>query len=170
MVIADFNIICLGAKEVDKYSDPIVRIESSDRFRKSTTIYKDNWKIIHLLKGIWYSIEPAQRTFLDYEHEFFDFGNNKINVLSARNRQIGLTSVRVLPPYQNLFPKLIEYYVERSPIKAICLLLRLQDLEDEIHYGPMPVSMFLDKLRDDEVMFNAAYFISNDPIPEDEWN
>ena len=166
MVIADFNIICLGAKKPDIYVDPRIHTEWNDRYNlNSPPYYKDNWEIVSLFRGIWYSIEPAERLTLNYEHEIFDLGTKGINICSSRGREIKLSSVRVTPPFEGLFPNLIKYYVNLSPIKTICLLLRLQGKEDEIHFGPLNISRFMCMLNEDKVMFNAVYFISDLSIP-----
>lgn len=148
MVIADFNIICLKQKNMKVYKSPFIKTEA---FRNSniSQIYGDKWSILSAFYGYGYSLYPVdEKNNYDYSHGFFDLTiNNKV-------KNIVLADLEM-----ERFAQIIDFYLNQSPIKKICILIRLDWSGDNTLLGTINRNEFLSKLEKQELSFNTAYII-----------
>lgn len=149
LVIADFNIICLGQKykkicELDGIRTDVVKASEISK------LYGNKWSVLSAYQGYLYSVYPIDdMQDYDYSNGFFD--------LDIRD------SMKYVIHGEQSFNKIVgvlNHYIEASPIKTVCILVRLDwDNENKI-IGTIDKRQFLEKLQSREIMFNTAYIVS----------
>ena len=164
MVISDFNIICLAQEEAKLFKSETVKSTANDLNGKNVLSYI-GWSIFQGFKGIWYEIYPKNRGSENYQYdqEFFDLNyktaiySDNVNALkNKRNRVI------CVKEYEKDILNIFDFYLEKSPIRRICVMIRVQDKEEEAVLGTMNRKEFIYKLKNGELCYNVAYIVSFD--------
>lgn len=163
MVISDFNIICLAQKEAELFNSKAINSKANNLNVKKVLTYI-GWNIFQGFKGIWYEIYPKNRELKDYQYdqEFFDldykttiYSDKLIALKNKRNRVI------CVEEYEKDILNIIDFYLKKSPIHRICVMIRVQDKEEAI-LGTMSRKEFVYKLKKEELCYNVAYIVSLD--------
>ena len=148
MVVADLNIVCLSQKHkklyrLDGLGTDIVKASEISK------LYGTKWSILSAYQGYLYSIYPVdEMQSYDYSKGLFD--------LDIRD---GIKYAIYSDISPNKIAGVLNHYIEASPIKAICVLIRLDwDNENRI-IGTISKEQFLEKLQNREIMFNTAYIV-----------
>mgnify|MGYP000014848444 CR=1 FL=1 len=164
MVISDFNIICLAQKGAELFNSKMIKSTANNLNVKKVLTYI-GWNIFQGFKGIWYEIYPKNRESKDYQYdqEFFDldykstiYSDKLIALKNKRNRVI------CVKEYEKDILNIIDFYLEKSPIHRICVMIRVQDKEEEAILGTMSRKEFVYKLKNEELCYNVAYIVSLD--------
>ena len=164
MVISDFNIICLGQKEPELFSSKTIKTTATDLNKDGTATFI-GWDTFLGFKGIWYEILPNDRESENYRYdrEFFDLNYKTTayvdTLLALKDKRNQLVCEE---KYKKDIIDVIDFYLEKSPIKRICVMVRVQDKEEEAILGTMRRKEFVDKLRNGELRFNVLYIVSSD--------
>ena len=155
MVISDFNILCISQTEITVPPFDKILIEVNDY------MYKDEWRAVQKIKGIWYSISPIERKWYDYDHEFFDIDSIKFHKCNNKNSEYWNSNYTVSfeNGFTNIFSDLIKYYIDKSPCSMICVLLRIDGTNTEILIGDIKLDSFLEMANKNDLKFNVAYIV-----------
>lgn len=150
MIIIDFGIICIGQSEIT-YPNNIesVEFEVENRRSKSKSMYEyDEWchfETADSLVGKWYLAWLSKDIF--FEQSFFDLSDK------------GFSNVCVVPKWKDTVKRILDFYIQESPVHQIAVLLRMQDESNNISHPVCSVKEFMDHLTDGEVKWNELYFI-----------
>ena len=164
MVISDFNIICLAQAEPELYNSNTTKVTANNLNEKEVSTYI-GWEIFQGFKGIWYEVYPKNRESENYQYdqEFFDL-NYKTSIYS--DKLIALKNKRnrvvCVEEYKKDILSVMDFYLKKSPIHRICVMIRVQDKEEEAILGTMKRSEFVCNLQNGELCYNIAYIISLD--------
>lgn len=149
MVVADFNIFCLDQREQKKYINPKLKVEGFKIKNISKLYYGDRWSILSSFQGCGYNLYPVDKLGkYDYSRGFFDL------LIKNNKKYVVLSDLQMKE-----FAEIIHFYIQYSPIKKICILIRLDwDNENSI-LGTFKEEEFLKKLNQQELLFNVAYIV-----------
>ncbi len=162
MVIADFNIVCLNQKHEDIFDNDVIKCDSTNLNKGKIYTYV-GWDFLKCLKGYLYEIYPKARDDANYgyDQEFFDFNHidkeydDKITALCEKRGQL----LCVKKSEEDVI-KIVDYYLDKSPVNRICFMVRIQDKEEEAVLGTMSRNEFVSRLKDGDLRFNVAYIVS----------
>lgn len=150
MVVADFNIFCLNQKKKKIFTDTLINIDSVEG-KNISKFYGEKWTVLSAFNGYAYSIYPTnENKEYEYTKGFFD--------LKIKN---GLKYVLLENLDKKRISKIIEFYLQQSPIKKICILIRLDWQNDNKIIGTINKDVFLLNLEREHILFNTAYIITN---------
>lgn len=148
----DFNILCVGAKKVALYENEVFLVEAmNNNPNKTCKCYVRNWDVVNHIQGIWYELWTI--------NDENDFIINSTWQLDHGNKSYGY-QLFIEKENENVFSKILNYYIKKSPIKKIIVLFRHQGYETGIIKNTMPVSEFIDKLIRKDIYGNVAYILS----------
>lgn len=149
-------------KEAELFNSKAIKSKANNLNVKKVLTYI-GWNIFQGFKGIWYEIYPKNRELKDYQYdqEFFDldykttiYSDKLIALKNKRNRVI------CVEEYEKDILNIIDFYLKKSPIHRICVMIRVQDKEEEAILGTMSRKEFVYKLRSEELCYNVAYIVS----------
>lgn len=149
MVISDLNIICIGQSYPNVYQSDLLSISycKNKAIKGNTGFYLDDWQVIRYIKGFWYYIIPRKREECNYDDEFFDYSSNKVIISKSKIKFI------------NEIERMINYYLESSPINQIGVLIRLFYTKKEKVKGILTKKDFIEKLYNNKIRFDTLYII-----------
>lgn len=168
MVITDFNIICLGQKEKTPYNSDTL---TSDCYYPNRKKIYAGWLVTQYLKGVWYQIYPIARNTFDYQKELFDlitcdnYDNIDIPDFLKGNLRQDTYNIKVIGETNEIID-IINFYIQRSPIKTIAVLFRLQGKEKETLMGLMNREDFYTNLASQKLLFNVVYLVTEKLISQ----
>ena len=148
MIWIDFGFICI---EQEKASMPIdkkdILIESYQRTSDSEPFYNEsyNFHTADSLSGYWYNIwlpEP-----ICYKESFFD--------ISPKNAPW----IEVVPKWTNHVKNILEFYINKSPVHKIAVLLRVQEDSDDVIHKDCKLDDFMQKLTEGNIKWNELYYV-----------
>ena len=148
MVVADFNILCLKQRTMKVYKSPSIKVDTF-KISNISEIYGEKWSVLSAFNGYGYSVYPVnKKNDYDYSRGFFDLEiNNEVkNIVLADLEMEKLAQI-------------IDFYINQSPIKKICVLIRLDWSKDNTLLGTIGKDEFFSKLEKQELSFNTAYII-----------
>lgn len=150
MAVSDLNIISLGQKKKASCQTPHVGTDVLKTSRVAC-LYGDKWSVLSTFKGYLYYLYPVNnKGEYDYSHGFFSLkseNNKKHIILSDLNA--------------DELEKIIDFYIQQSPIKKICLLARLDWSKNNVIKGTLSKSSFMKDLKNGKILFNTLYIISS---------
>lgn len=151
-VIADFNIFCLNQRIQKKYIiNSTIKADGFKIKNISKLYYGDKWPILGAWRGFGYNLYPIDKSGrYDYSRGFFDLfveDNKKYLILSDLSTEE--------------FAKIIDFYIQQSPIKKICVFVRLDWDNENTVLGTFKKEEFLKKLKQQELLFNTAYLVGD---------
>ena len=150
MVVADFNIFCLNQKKKKIFMDAHISIDSF-KSKNISKFYGEKWAILSAFNGYAYNIYPTNKNReYEYTKGFFD--------LSIEN---GSKYVLLGNLDKKRLSEMIEFYIQQSPIKKICILIRLDCENDNKIIGTVYKDDFLLNLEKKQILFNTVYIITN---------
>ena len=148
MVATDFLVVCIGQKIVSKINIDGVKLEA---YKNNVRSRLFEWDVFQSLTGIMYDIMPVERITQNYDVEFFCVD------LDNRTRDGYVTPLTDFEKHI----KIIEYYIEKSPIKSVAILFRYQSRE----LGKISVINgkynFYSKLKQNKIQFNKVYIVKD---------
>lgn len=149
MVVSDFNIFCLNQRVQKKYINTTIKFDVFKIKNISKLYYGDKWSILWALKGLGYNLYPADKLGqYDYSRGFFDL------FIKDNKKYLILSDLQVKE-----FAEIIHFYIQQSPIKKICVLIRLDWDNENTILGTFSEEEFLKKLEHRELLFNTAYMV-----------
>lgn len=77
------------------------------------------------------------------------------------HKNVDLATLEIKPEYRKDFEEVIDYFLERSPVKMIIFLPRYQGSERDNVEGVLPRDLFFEMLDKGKIKFNTCYIISN---------
>ena len=148
MILIDFGVICCGQKKrIFPRGIPKLRFKSSIRKENSGPMY-DEWyhfEAADRLTGIWYLVWLTEDLFL--EESFFDIADK------------GSPNIYVVPEWEDTVRRVPEFYIDRSPIHRIAVLLRIQDRSENVTHEECTLGEFMEMLKAGNVRWNELYNI-----------
>ncbi len=151
MIYIDFGIICIEqTKKTFPKNVKNLKFEVYRRTEKSDAMYNE-WYHFHtadMLTGNWYLVWRKD----DISH--FDIPDDK-------DCTYGPPPVCVEPASKDVVRKLLEFYIEKSPIHRIAVLLRLQDESDDVSHPVCTLDEFMNDLAEGNIRSNELYFIEH---------
>lgn len=151
MVVADWMVLCLKQKEKEKYAAPLLETDSFKIGKISELYYGDKWSLLRSFKGYGYNIYPVNSSGgYDYRRGFFDL------CMQNGEKHFVLSDLKA-----EEFAEIIRFYIGRSPIKKIGVLVRLDWGEENLLVGTIPEETFFEKLQRGELLFNVLYIVGN---------
>lgn len=152
----DLIIFCLGQETISIPKNKVY-IEAEQR-------YSDLWKFISAQKGIWYNLYISENEFGGTElcvHLGFDTKSTLPEVPNACSEITDcLTTYKFNENYIEDVKKIIEFYIESSPMKTVFCLGRYQSEEKEIVRGTYTIEKFFSLMQAGEIYANICYIIS----------
>jgi hypothetical protein len=154
MVMADFIIFCIRQKKMAKFESQIFKIDcykNCIRYKKFTC-----WDILQSLYGNLYDIYTNKRNDADFDqYEPFDLRTSKKDCFG----EFGMVVVQ-----KNLeeIKRVINFYLQSSPIKKIAVLFRLQGKEKETFQGETSEHEFIQLLIKEKIRYNVVYLITGE--------
>ena len=82
------------------------------------------------------------------------------------HKNVSLETLEIKQEYREDFGKIIDYFLERSPVKMIIFLPRYQGDERDNVEGVLKRDLFFEMLDTGKIKFNTCYIISN---IDDDW-
>ena len=149
MVIADFYIMCLSQTKRNIIQDSSVLVTSRSIPVKIKPILVNEYVFAQNLSGVWYSFEPQERETGDYSAEWFD--------LEIKNNQYFLV---VNEKYKDKILKIINQYIDLSPVKHVGVLFRLQGRQKEKVKGIIQKKQFVEMLLQNKIRYNCLYIVN----------
>lgn len=148
LMLADLNIICINQQHASLFPNcGNLDIEKYDRNTSGDPVYwSDDFNTAHRLRGWWYTIYPKGNLFL--ERPFFDLCND-----------LECDLVRLYPEWQTVMSNILVYYIEKSPLRKVGVLIRAQDVTEDTVAGEFRLDEFLQMLIHGEVKYNTLYFL-----------
>lgn len=149
VIFIDFGIICIGKfkrsfpKNIEK-----VRFEVRKRTKTSKPMY-DEWyhfQTADRLLGNWYFVWLTEDIF--YDESFFDIADDK-----------GEPWIYLEPKWKDTVKRILEFYIEESPIHQIAVLLRIQDRSHDISHPVCSLEEYMNDLEAGNIKWNELYFI-----------
>ena len=156
MVVADLNIICCGQKEACPIVKGVLMDEIGTDVYDRTSANKQRryryFKRANQEHGVWYDIYPQGNAFL--ENSFFDLEYGKEEY---RRKALLVT----LNPYWELsIIKLINFFIDRSPIHKIAIMIYLGNEREDAVTEKLSCNEYIDRLRKGEIHFNKTYYVT----------
>lgn len=144
MIISEINIICINSSHAVLPENNRLCCEV---FNRKDNPYNRDYVFFKKLPGTWYNFFPNDNQYWD--HSFFDFSYDCLN-----ERYF----VKEEKEYSGILLYLINFYLSLSPVKAIGLLLRIEDGEKgRVCFTTK--SFFVELLREKQIEFNRIYII-----------
>lgn len=153
MIISDFNLLCLGSSKIESLNLDEINYEVFKNYSKTDNAYGNNWLVMNAFKGMWYSFYPKAREFGDYNNEFFDL-EARMTPCSKKEEYFLICEER----FKTEILKLINYFMEVSPIQRICILFRIENKETS-KICCYKEKNFIKNLCSGKLKFNTIYFI-----------
>lgn len=128
---------------------------------------ESTWKFMSQTKGIWYSLvkedEGIKNAFLlctsDFEKEADDLPipfwiDNEDSIYN-------LTPLIIYKEYLEEFEAISRFLIKQSPTNTILFLARYQGGDHEIIEGTLSLRKFIELLKNNNILFNVCYIITN---------
>ncbi len=170
----DFNILCMNQKkksELPFSSQFLVRTHhrNNDDYPKH---YQNKWHFMNSCCGFWYDLLPMEikygkdsYTGVYYMcHDIYRESSLKKNEYLPK-KLVEYTEhelhwvVSIKDELVEDFCKVIDFYLQESPVNMIIFLARYEDVELDLVTGVIEKSAFYEMLRHKELMFNMSYII-----------
>lgn len=153
MIISDFNLLCLGSAKIENLNLDEINYKVFKNYSRTDNAYGNNWQVMNAFKGMWYSFYPKARELGDYNNEFFDL-ETRMNPYSRKEEYFLICEER----FKTGILKLINYFIESSPIQRICILFRIENKETS-KICCYKERNFIKNLCLGKLKFNTIYFI-----------
>lgn len=173
----DFNILCLMQKK--KKGIPFVSSFSVITNHKKPTDfpkeYHRKWLFMNSCYGYWYYLIPANVKFGDQFLGVYDMCDDVCRTdVSKRNQFLPKRLrkyaskelhqiVSIKEEYFEDFCRVIDYYLEESPVKMIVFLARCGNQasgeELDLITGVIPKKTFINMILHEDIVFNMCYII-----------
>ena len=169
-ILSDFNIICLNQEKPEFIEDNTIQYEvcnlNTDEIYHLISNHPPlypQWDIFKSFKGIWYYIFPStwredtyttSQDFFNYNFKNMDY-SNIVNALKSRHDGMKWSKNR-----KEDIKKIIDFYLEKSPIKRIFIMCRI-GIDKEAIVGTMTKREFFSKMNRGELRFNVAYIVKD---------
>ena len=176
-ILADFNIICLNQEKPEFIEDNTIQYDVVNLNTDDIFFVGEEWKridqlrilngwgaLFKIFKGIWYYIYPSSWKEVNYvpDKDFFDYRSQKnvyatiANVFKYKKDGLLWSKNR-----QEDIKKIINFYLDKSPIKRIFIMCKVQGNDHEAIVGTMTKREFFSKMNRGELRFNVAYIVKD---------
>lgn len=153
MVIADFNLVCIGEREPE-----FLKIKSigadifGSKYEKGRHCgYGSHWGKLKVQNSIWYQFYPivdCNEDARNYNDEFFDLRIKK-------NKYI---LVPLIAHSKDVL-HIIDFYIKKSPIGEVLVLFRLDETGESSYIEQIGYTDFADRFEKQKLKFNRIYRI-----------
>ena len=154
MVIADYNIICIGQKQATIFGNDKYYVETNKVPMKSKpVVYGNTHYFAQYQKGIWYSFGPKEREDGSYtDEEWFDLNYNSKY----------LYNVAVIEKHRDTVIEILNKCISVSPSGYVGVIFRLELKRKECIKGVIIQSQFEKLLLNNKIKYNYLYIVGNE--------
>ena len=148
MTICDLIIISLDKKIPIRHLCGKYVFEKYNRnIFLSQKLYKDSFPVLQTLRGFWYRVYPPIKDM--YSNTFFDIKFDKD----------GIPCVRVMDEWITDISFLLTHFLNFEPGLHFCVLVRLNDTENETIHTGYTSEMFIAELLQGSIHYDELYLI-----------
>lgn len=165
----EINILCVGQ---DK---PLAKKELSNCFlfneieNQGYGRYSDRWPVFSRVQGILYSVVvgegngfyqafPMCDALFEREPDLSDIPS----FVPTLTIEDDLTPLFIKDKYMESMIEAIDLLLNASPVKTVLFQTRYQGRDNEVMVGTIPRTVFVEKLKQQKILFNVCYIIVED--------
>lgn len=126
------------------------------------------WEFMSQTKGVWYSLvkadEGVQNAFLLCSSDF-EIEVEKLAIpfwVEDEDIIYNLTPLIIHQEFIDEFQAILEFLIKHSPTNTLMFLARYQGSDYEIIQGTIPLNQFFHHLKNNNILFNVCYIITNE--------
>lgn len=154
MVIADFNLVCIGEREPE-----FLKIKSigadvfGSKYEKGRHCgYGLHWRGLEGQIGTWYQFYPTadcNKDTRNYDDEFFDLRIKKNKYILVPLKAHGDDVLHI-----------VDFYIKKSPIGEVLVLFRLDETGESSYIEQIGHTDFADRFKREKLKFNRIYRVT----------
>ncbi|MCI1695607.1 hypothetical protein [Aneurinibacillus aneurinilyticus] len=129
--------------------------------------FKGTWKLMSQTKGVWYSLvkedDGIKNAFLLCDSDF-EIETKELPIpywIDNEDVIYNLTPLIIRKEFMDEFETTLEFLVKQSPCNTLMFLPRYQGGDYEIIQGTISLNNFIKHLKNNKILFNVCYVITN---------